>query len=66
MFQGLSVTNWGQRFEMHLFDGSTNQPKQKVWDESMPMCMGKGGDWRTYAAVIWDTDGYHYDKSKSY
>ena len=65
MFQGLSVTKWGERFTMHLFDGSTNQAQTAAWDESMPSCSNVGGDWRTYAAVIWENN-YQYDKSMFY
>ena len=27
---------WGERFDMHLFDGSTMQSQLFAWDESMP------------------------------
>ena len=26
-------------------------------------CQGQGGNWRTYAAVVWEAP-YHYDKGK--
>ena len=61
MFTGMAVTNWGQRFIFHLFDGSTNNPQTKVWDESMPSCTDLNGNWRTYASVVWEAD-YSYDK----
>ena len=61
MFTGMALTNWGQRLIFHLFDGSTNNPQTKVWDDSMPSCMDKGGNWRTYASVVWEAD-YSYDK----
>ena len=35
MFQGLSQAAWAQRFEMQMFDGSTDQPQRYHWDESM-------------------------------
>ena len=61
VFTGMAVTNWGQRFHFHLFDGSTENPVTSAWDESMPSCSSYGTNWRTYASVVWEAD-YHYDK----
>ena len=66
MFQGLSVASFQQRFEMQLFDGSTNQPQQFHWDETMPSCSNKQGDWRTYSVVIWDHPYKSFDKPQWY
>ena len=65
MFTGMTVTNYGQRLVFHLFDGSTNNPQTKHWDETMPSCTNLGGNWRTYASVVWEAD-YDYDQGTFY
>ena len=65
MFTGMTVTNYGQRLVFHLFDGSTNNPQTKHWDETMPSCTNLGGNWRTYASVVWKAD-YDYDQGTFY
>ena len=61
MFTGMAMAAFSTRFHFSGFDGSTNNPQTKAWDETMPACFDLGSNWRTYASVIWE-ENYQYDK----
>ena len=58
------VTKNTERTIYHLFDGSTNQEQTAVWNRVMKSCSNKNGDWRTYAAVVWEYNN-PYDRGEA-
>ena len=48
------MTSQREREIYHMFDGSTDQEQTHHWSRVMRLCINKNGDWRTYAAVVWE------------